>query len=62
MKKMIVTADNYHVSVLLKESVGGLDIQPKKTNNPRRRIDGAAALLDAYTVFLQKEEAYRNVI
>ncbi len=25
---MIVTADNYHVSVLLKESVGGLDIQP----------------------------------
>ncbi len=28
MKKMIVTADNYHVSVLLKESVGGLDIQP----------------------------------
>ena len=38
------------------------NIQPKKTNNPRKRIDGAAALLDAYTVFLQKEEAYRNVI
>jgi len=38
------------------------NIQPKKTNNPRRRIDGAAALLDAYTVFLQKEEAYRNLI
>lgn len=38
------------------------NIQPKKTNNPRKRIDGAAALLDAYTVFLQKEEAYRNLI
>lgn len=38
------------------------NIQPKKTNNPRRRIDGAAALLDAYTVFLQKEDAYRTSI
>ena len=38
------------------------NIQPKKTNNPRRRIDGAAALLDAYTVFLQKEEAYKTII
>lgn len=38
------------------------NIQPKKTNNARRRIDGAAALLDAYTVFRQKEEEYRNII
>lgn len=38
------------------------NIQPKKTNNPRRRIDGAAALLDAYTVYLQKEDAYKNMI
>lgn len=38
------------------------NIQPRKTNNPRRRIDGAAALLDAYTIFLQKEEAYKIII
>lgn len=38
------------------------NIQPRKTNNPRRRIDGAAALLDAYTVYLQKEEAYKMII
>ena len=38
------------------------NIQPKKTNNPRRRIDGAAALLDAYTIYRQKEEEYRNII
>lgn len=38
------------------------NIQPKKTNNARRRIDGAAALLDAYTVFRQKEEEYRNIL
>ncbi|MBR5739609.1 MAG: terminase large subunit, partial [Lachnospiraceae bacterium] len=38
------------------------NIQPKKTNNPRRRIDGAAALLDAYTVLSQKEDEYKNII
>lgn len=35
-----------------------LNIQPCKTHNQRRRIDGAAALLDAYAVLEQCREEY----
>lgn len=38
------------------------NIQPIKTSNQRRRIDGAAALLDAYVVLQDKLEEYQNMI
>ena len=38
------------------------NIQPKKTNKPTRRIDGTAALLDAYTVYVDKKQEYRAYI
>jgi len=37
-------------------------IQPIKTNNPRRRIDGAASLLDAYVQLKRCYDAYLSVI
>jgi phage terminase large subunit-like protein len=38
------------------------NIQPIKTSNPRRRIDGTAALLDAYTVLQDKKNDYLTLI
>lgn len=38
------------------------NIQPIKTSNPRRRIDGTAALLDAYAVLEEKLIEYENMI
>lgn len=38
------------------------NIQPHKTSKPTRRIDGTAALLDAYTVLLDKQEEYESMI
>lgn len=39
-----------------------LNIQPNKTNNQRRRIDGTAALLNAYVVLQDKKNDYLNMI
>ncbi|PHV69771.1 terminase [Sporanaerobium hydrogeniformans] len=39
-----------------------LNIQPCKTNNERRRIDGMASLLDAYVRLREKYEEYQCVI
>jgi len=39
-----------------------LNIQPCKTNNQRRRIDGTAALLNAYVVLQEKKNDYLNMI
>jgi phage terminase large subunit-like protein len=39
-----------------------LNIQPCKTNNQRRRIDGTAALLNAYVVLQDKRNDYLNMI
>jgi phage terminase large subunit-like protein len=39
-----------------------LNIQPVKTNNQRRRIDGTAALLNAYVVLQDKKNDYINMI
>ncbi|AVM24901.1 terminase large subunit [Bacillus pumilus] len=39
-----------------------LNIQPDKTNNQRRRIDGTAALLNAYVVLQEKRNDYMNLI
>lgn len=39
-----------------------LNIQPHKTNNQRRRIDGTAALLDAYVILQEKKNDYLNMI
>ena len=38
------------------------NIQPAKTNNQRRRIDGTAALLNAYVVLQDKMQDYMNII
>lgn len=38
------------------------NIQPCKTSNPRKRIDGFASLLDAYVAFEQNKEDYMNLI
>jgi len=38
------------------------NIQPIKTSNQRRRIDGTAALLDAYVVLHDKMQDYKNLI
>lgn len=38
------------------------NIQPIKTSNPRRRIDGLASLLDAYVQLERIQEAYMSVI
>lgn len=39
-----------------------LNIQPTKTNNQRRRIDGTVALLNAYVVLQEKKNDYFNMI
>ena len=38
------------------------NIQPIKTSNQRRRIDGTAALLDAYVVYEEKLNDYVSLI
>jgi phage terminase large subunit-like protein len=38
------------------------NIQPIKTSNPRKRIDGMAALLDAYTALQEKLNDYKGLI
>jgi len=38
------------------------NIQPIKTSNSRRRIDGTAALLNAYVVLQDKMQDYQNII
>ena len=38
------------------------NIQPVKTSNSKLRIDGTAALLDAYTIYLKRQEEYMALI
>lgn len=38
------------------------NIQPAKTSNPRRRIDGFAGMLDAYVVYLDERDEYLRLI
>lgn len=38
------------------------NIQPHKTSKPTRRIDGAAALLDAYVIYQDKQTEYLSMI
>jgi phage terminase large subunit-like protein len=38
------------------------NIQPCKTSNQRRRIDGLSAMLDAYVVYVDKQNDYKNMI
>lgn len=39
-----------------------LNIQPTKTKNQKRRIDGTAALLNAYVILQDKKNDYLNII
>lgn len=38
------------------------NIQPHKTSKPTRRIDGTAALLDAFTILQDKQDEYETLI
>ena len=38
------------------------NIQPRKTSKPTRRIDGTAALLDAFVVYQDKQGEYMTMI
>lgn len=38
------------------------NIQPAKTSNPRRRIDGFAGMLNAYVRYLDEQNGYLNLI
>ena len=38
------------------------NIQPMKTSKSRRRIDGFAAMLNAYTVYKDKQNDYKTMI
>ena len=38
------------------------NIQPMKTSRSTRRIDGMAALLDAYVVYTDKQDEYNSLI
>ena len=48
-------------NVAVKEDVNG-NIQPMKTSNSRRRIDGFASLLDAYVEYERVQEEYMTLI
>lgn len=54
--------DKWCLSNTAIETDKNLNIQPCKTNNQRRRIDGTAALLDAYVVLQDKMQDYLNMI
>lgn len=65
-KKIIVynnnPIDKWCLSNTAIEVDKNLNIQPCKTQNQRRRIDGTAALLDAYVVLQEKKNDYLNMI
>jgi phage terminase large subunit-like protein len=65
-KKMINynnnSIDKWCLSNTAVEIDKNLNIQPHKTNNQRRRIDGTAALLNAYVVLQEKKNDYLNMI
>ena len=49
------------VNTSVSEDVNG-NIQPCKSSRPTRRIDGTAALLDAYVVYQDRQADYLNLI
>lgn len=49
------------VNTAVDEDVNG-NIQPRKSSRPTRRIDGTAALLDAYVVYQDRQADYLNLI
>lgn len=65
-KKIIVynndPIDKWCLSNTAIEIDKNLNIQPCKTQNQRRRIDGTAALLDAYVVLQDKKNDYLNMV
>jgi phage terminase large subunit-like protein len=54
--------DKWCLSNTAIETDKNLNIQPCKTSNQRRRIDGTAALLNAYVVLQDKMQDYINLI
>lgn len=64
--KLIVYNDNpvdkWCLANTAKEEDGNGNIKPHKTTESRKRIDGTAALLDAYTVLQDKMEEYQTMI
>jgi len=62
--KHVIYNDNPPLKWCMSNVVADVDkngnIQPKKGTNPRRRIDGFAALLNAYVVYLARLEEYNK--
>lgn len=56
------TIDKWCLSNTVIDVDKNLNIQPNKTKNQRRRIDGTAALLNAYVVLQEKRNDYLNMI
>lgn len=54
--------DKYCLSNTAIDIDKNLNIQPNKTKNQRRRIDGTAALLNAYVILQDKRNDYLNMI
>jgi phage terminase large subunit-like protein len=54
--------DKWCLSNTAIEEDKNLNIQPCKSKNQRRRIDGTSALLDAYVVLQDKMQDYQNMI
>lgn len=65
-KKLVVYNDNPVDRWCLFNTAVDVDInnniQPHKTSSPTRRIDGVAALLDAYVVYVNNQEEYLSLI
>lgn len=65
-KKLVVynnnPIDKWCLSNTAIDTDKNLNIQPNKTNNQRKRIDGTAALLNAYVVLQEKWSDYQNLI
>ncbi|XMA24674.1 terminase large subunit [Bacillus bombysepticus] len=67
LESKIVNYDNNPITkwCLSNTAIGidkNLNIQPCKTSNQRRRIDGTAALLNAYVILQDKWNDYHNMI
>lgn len=54
--------DKWCLSNTVKDEDKNANIQPIKSSNQRRRIDGTSALLDAYVVLQDKLQDYQNMI
>ena len=64
--KLVVYDNNPITKWCLANTAADVDrnnnIQPSKTSNQRKRIDGMAAMLDAYVIYKDKQNDYINMV